>query len=83
MSEIARTTISLSDEIYTAALKQADLEKRNFSNLCEVAIEEYLNVRKPSDEAELVQVLKEAKAAGVDVIKTLTRAARRREGVAA
>jgi len=83
MSETARTTISISKDVYDRALAHAEPDKRNFSNLCEVALEEYLKVREPAADEEIAQAVVEAKAAKVDIPNVLAAAVRRKEKSAA
>jgi len=64
-----RTTISLDGEIYAAALALCapDRENRDFSNLCEMALREYLAPRGalPADIALKAEVLATAEQIGL------------------
>lgn len=77
---MARTTISLSDDLYTAALGFGKKDKREFSNLCAVALEEFLKSRGelPSDDAARAELLATASEIGIpEAIKVLRKRLRR------
>lgn len=65
----ARTTISLDGEIYAAALALCakDRENRDFSNLCEMALREYLSARGalPGDVAIKAEIIATAEQLGL------------------
>ncbi len=75
MAEVIRTTISLEPPIFEAAQLAAAKDKRSFSNFVEVAISAFIAAMPTGDAAETAAVA-EARAAGVDVVETLARAAR-------
>lgn len=77
-----RTSIRIDDAVGELAAKIAKREKRNFSNLCEVALSEYCSARQnPGDHAELIAA---AEQVGVpDALAVLRRERRRKAKVAA
>lgn len=70
-----RTSISIDDGVAALADKIATREKRNFSNLCEVALAEYCGPRESSQaHAELIATAEEV---GIDTaLAALKRAMR-------
>lgn len=70
-----RTTISIDDAVAVTAEGMAKREKRNFSNLCEVALDEYCAARGQVQDAPLLMAA--AEQVGVpEAIALLTKAAR-------
>jgi len=72
---MTRTTISVDDEIAALASRICEKENRNFSNLCEVALQQYCEPR--VQDASHDEVIAAAKEIGVDkAVVVLRRAAR-------
>lgn len=78
---MARTSISISDDLYTLSLEIGKIERRDFSNLCSIALEEFLKSRgyHPSSISKKAELLAAVAEIGEDrAIEILTRAARRK-----
>lgn len=77
---MARTTISLNDDLYQVALGYGERDKRDFSNLCSVALEEFLRARGelPADDAVRAELLATAREIGLpEALKLLRKRLRR------
>lgn len=59
-----RTTISLDDNVAALAEKIAEREKRNFSNLCEVALAEYCKPR--AEDGQHADLIAAAEEVGIE-----------------
>lgn len=79
MSEQIRTSISIDPQVAALAQRVAETERRSFSQLCEIALDEYIRARGGFTAAEEAAAVTEAKEAGVDVVAVLKSAARRRK----
>lgn len=78
MSATFRTTISISQGVADLAAKVGDAENRNFSNLCEVALQEYCSARgvDPKDAEIAAAVKRIGKDRALEVLSNTARRAR-------
>lgn len=82
MADQFRTTISIDAKVADLAATMAEREKRNFSNLTEVALAEYCEKRQVDPQAEeVLEAIKEIGAdRALDILRRESRKSRRPAG---